>query len=161
VSSGTKIGSFNPEAPVPWLPTVTHLDEKGKPIQKREWSPAFAQSKDNHSIIYHGTGVKLKKSKPKKSVKVNVDKEKDDEKKDENEGEDLHNDEDHAESQELDEEFFKEEKDEESADCFDIVWNCPTEPEKGTVVIVVNFCFTDTPTEWHQLSYSLRESAVR
>jgi hypothetical protein len=142
-NSGTKVGSFDPGAAIPWLPTIIAFDEKGKPIQKREMSAAFTQSKDTHSIIFRGSGV----SHQKKESAIPENKET------------AEGDADRKEEAEAEEEP-EEEKEMDSSDVFDILWNCP-DPELGTVVMVVNFCFTDSTTVWHQLRYSLRESAVR
>jgi hypothetical protein len=55
VNSGTKVGSFSLDSPIPWLTTIIVLDEKGKPMQKRDPSPFLSPSKDNHSLIYRGS----------------------------------------------------------------------------------------------------------
>lgn len=121
--AGTKIGDFSLDAPIPWLPTYTALDEKGRPTQRREPPKALCPSKDNHSLIFR---------KPLYSIGASlVPKEAD-------------SDTPTTEANQT---------------VFDAVWNCP-EPDLGTIVIVVNFCFIDSK-EWHQLRYSLRESPVR
>ena len=126
-NSGMKVGDFSLDRAIPWLPTITVIDEKGKPVQRREPPKTMYPSKDEHSIIYqkpmydHKDYQSLQPSQSDDHSSITAPPE--------------------------------------DVTVLDIAWNCP-KPDLGVVVIVVNFRFVDS-NEWHQLRYSLRESAIR
>lgn len=141
-TAGQRLGKFELDAPVPWLPMKKNVDAKGRIKYSRDIPLGMSQSKDGRSAIFRESKAKI----PYKHSRENehqlgyntANKSPGDNHHEANDGED-----------ELD--YLKK---------LDIVWNCPQEENMGVVIVVANVKLKDS-NEWLQLRYSVKESAVR
>lgn len=158
-TSGQHLGKFELDAPVPWLPMKKSIDAKGRIKYYRDAPPGMTMSKNERSAIFReikaripfkyqtggGHGENHVASAHPSRLGLATDSHADNE-KDGKPAEDGNENEPEEEPDYL--------------RSLDVVWTCPVEENMGVVVIVLNVMLKGT-SEWLQLRYSLKESAVR
>lgn len=132
-SAGQRLGKFDLDAPVPWLPMLKTVDGKGRVKYSRETLKGFVYSKNEQCVTYRESS--LKKS---------------------HESKHMAND---PYTLKAKEEGVAHPEDEDKKK-FDIVWSCPVEENLGVIVIVLNIKVRNS-NEWLQLRYSVKESAIK
>lgn len=176
--SGARLGKFDIEFPIPWLPRSKKVDERGRIIYTRDnIPPELKASSDQVNLTYHRKqfdddsddendedNIRAKASGKDGNLDSDMQKFLKSAKKLErrsqkiSEGKDA--DDDSAAANDEDKSIFTATNTESSfATNFEVAWQCP-EPNSGNIVIVMN-CKLRKTNDWHLLTYTLRESQVR